>query len=214
MKADPRNSQPKTPDYLRLRELWDWFTENVNKIEDVFKDKQFIDALDVRVQELGIDSWEIGPGLKASGNKVLVLSPGGERELLELTSAMIGTAPDPEGWEFYSAKPPKAWEMHFFVRDKKGDKFEVDARGWRYCLYRRSSGYEIIIRAPDLAELPEELQLIAAEILVEGEIGEAARLEHIESIVVVEEFDNELENQSDSILKLRDHFAQLISNID
>jgi hypothetical protein len=209
MNEDSKERQPITPDYAKMREFWEWFTKSVTEIEDVFADRAFLDALDEKVQGLNIVSWEIGPGLKAAGNRSLVLSPGGDRKLMELTTAMIDTAPDLAGWEFYAAKPPKAWDRRFSVSDEKGNEFEIDAADWSYCLLKHEEGFEIIIRAPNMEEAPLEIQQTAAEVLIEGEIGEAARVKHVDYITVVKDFEKELENKASPIRALRDHLSQL-----
>lgn len=164
----------------QIAELWNWFTSVANDFGSHFENTSLLDELDHRVTALGPFTWEIGPADDSDDN-VLVLSPGGQVELLAETKQIIALAPACPGWQFLAAKPRKRWDRKFFMGDAP-----VDASRWQYVLYRYPDGiYDIVIVAPDLMQFDEQDRLMAAEIVLDGELGEEARITLIHDIEVV-----------------------------
>jgi hypothetical protein len=68
-----------------------------------------------------------------------------------------------------------------------------------------------MIRAPNLEDVSLEIQHTAAEVLIEGEVGEASRMKYVDSILVVNQFEEELRDKSSSKRTLRKHLSQFAS---
>jgi hypothetical protein len=125
---------------MKARELWGWFADHAEQVAasvrasgGTCKLEGVLRELDHRIKSLDSDiGWEIGPH---DGGWVLALSPGGTREGLARTTALVAEAPDLNGWHFLAAKPPKAWDRQF---DYSG--YRIDARAWRYRLRRWDDG--------------------------------------------------------------------------
>ena len=170
-------------------------------------DSGFINSLDKRISKIGNISWELGPGLRKPENNALVFSPNGDSELLGQTSMIVDMAPFCKGWEFYPAKPPKKWQMRFSMEDDRGKTYEIDAANWKYVLLKyRDDTFNIVIRMPDLGQLPEGMKYTAAEILLDGELGEEERIKRIIEIEIVDEFDDLLKSKTSSMKDFRQHY--------
>jgi hypothetical protein len=65
--------------------------------------------------------------------------------------------------------------------------------------------FEIIIKAPDIEVLNEDDKVAAAEIVLDGILGEEARLNKIDTIEVVSEFEKEYQSKASKIQYLAAH---------
>jgi len=83
----------------QLKSFWNWFCSAIDNSINPFEDSDFIQSLDKMISTFGSISWELGPGLIDSKNIVFVLSPDGDKRLLELTTKIINMAPDCKGYE-------------------------------------------------------------------------------------------------------------------
>jgi len=82
--------------------------------------------------------------------------------------------------------------MRFTVEDRSGAVREVDASGWRYVLLRYPDGaHEVVIEAPSVAELDEELRYSAAIVALDGLLGEERRIEAVDEVSVVPKLESE-----------------------
>lgn len=167
----------------KARLFWEWFSRRASDFGDSFQNQDLLRELDERVAQLGNFAWEVGPGRSAPN--ALVLSPGGARDQLVETTAIVAAAPSLQDWEFYPAKPPRPWAPRFELHMEERE-YEVDATGWRSVLLRYPDGaHEVIVEAPNIASLPELYQRWAAEIALDGLLGERRRLEVIDDVSVV-----------------------------
>src|SRR5262249_33183984 len=154
-----------------------WFISVSRQFGPRFENRDLIEQLDKKVLELGDFSWEIGPGWRDTQANSLVFSPGGDKARLEETRRIVSLAPVCQGWEFYPAKPPKNWNCYFLVTDDTGRQMPVDASTWKYVLLRfPDQSFDITICAPDLKNLTGQLRETAAEIVLDGELGEERRI--------------------------------------
>ena len=80
-----------------IQGFWEWFSQNASKFGDTFDNHPLLRQLDAHVGSLGDFGWEVGPGQQESN--AFVLSPGGDRDLLAETTAIIAAAPKLKGWE-------------------------------------------------------------------------------------------------------------------
>ena len=168
-----------------ITEFWSWFASVCGDFGARFENTSLLKELDQRVRALGPFTWEVGPAPNSS-DSILVISPGGRAELLAQTKEIVDLAPPCRGWRFFAAKPPREWERRFFMSDSQGKRVAVDASQWRYVLYGYPDGvFDIVIHAPDLPRLAEHDRITAAEIVLDGELGEEARLARIGEIEFV-----------------------------
>lgn len=138
--------------------------------------------------------------------------PSGDKQLLQLTKEIVSIAPEIPEWEFHGAKPPKEWDLRFVVEDRRGKPVAVDASNWEYVLLKLPEGsFNVMVRAENLKDLDNDTKQVAAEIAVEGVVGEMTRLHRIAGVEVVREF-NDIDRRKSTILKhLGDHLRSLTS---
>lgn len=142
----------------------------------------------------------------------LIISPNGDAELLKSAKEIIGQAPKLNEWEFYYSKPPKSWDLFFEMQSRNDEIIKIDANTWKYVLLKYPDNkFEIIIKAPDLKAFDDDAKILAAEILLDGVIGEERRIELIVGIEVVEEFELDHMAKSNDIKKsLSNHLDKLL----
>lgn len=187
----------------QVKEFWDWFAASADGFGERFDNQPLIRELDERVTALGGFAWELGPGLKEKN--ALVISPAGDRRRLTQTRNIIAQAPTIAGWEFHPAKPPKQWGLVFEMEAVDGATIQIDARDWRYVLLRHADGgFEVLVEAPNLADLSDEDRISAAEIVLDGVLGEQRRLEMPAEVGVIDKFDGETEHAAKPIKMIAD----------
>jgi len=195
---------------VEISEFWDWFQSVCDGFGERFENSTLIDQLDLRVASLGGVSWEIGPAIDPSKENMLVITPCGNSDLLCMTKRIVSMAPDSNKWEFYYAKPPKNWQLLFFVADENGREIEVDASDWEYVLLRFPDGtIDIVIQAPSLSGLNDNLKGVAAEIALDGELGEEIRIKLLGEIEVVHAFETSMADKANPVRTLDNHLRSL-----
>ena len=168
-----------------------------------------LNDLDNHINKLGGFAWEVGPGLFSVNQ--LVITPGGDVNLLPYTKEIISYAPVIFDWEFYYAKPPKEWEFVFDFEKDDGNTVEINASCWRYVLLRYDDGmFGVIFQTHDLNGFSDIDKIIISEILLDGIIGEEHRMLFICSIDITEEFDDIHKTKSSDIKNLSSQVKTLI----
>jgi hypothetical protein len=191
-----------------IDEFWTWFASVCGEFGPQFENTQLIEELDRRVTSLGELSWEIGPAPDADAN-ALVVTPGGRADLLPLTKQIISRAPACDGWQFYAAKPPKQWNLRFTV-EAGGSEIPIDASSWRHVLYKYPDGlFDIVVLATNESRLSDDIRAMAAEIVVEGQIGEELRIRLVNAIDVEEPVDAALVAKSSAVQVMRQQLLEL-----
>ena len=171
----------------RVDSFWKWFVEQQAALAVDQVEAGLLEDLDERVRDLGDFDWEIGPGKKQ--RCFLALSPRGDREGLAHTREVMSRAPSVAGWEFYAAKPPRDWSL-VFTMERRGEELSIDATAWEFVAYLFKDGtFDVLLKPPATPLLSEEEAQCAAIVIVDGELGEATRLELVGSIEVVKEWD-------------------------
>jgi hypothetical protein len=191
-------------------EFWQWFASNCNRLEHDLGDQEILHELDRRVLLFtdGSLSWEVGPGRRKPYG--LVISPSGQKSMLQVTRSIVSAAPEIESWEFYYAKPPKDWSQRFSFRGVTGKDVFIDATHWEYVLMKFTDGtFDIVVRTVGCEGANQEDRLTAIGILLDGILGELTRLEKICSVEAVEDFDADLRGKASSVKVLRDHIESL-----
>ncbi len=197
----------------KVKSFWDWFVQNLDILEQIDEnDNSLIDEIDRRVSELGDFSWEIGPGQNKKNS--FIISPSGVLESLQLTKKIEELAPNVDGWEFYSSKPPKDWDYIFSFVDGQNNEIHVDAKEWEYILlkYNDNRSFDLILKGPFDLKTDEESSYIAAEILIIGTIGEDDYITRIESVEIVNSFERNLIGKQTNIRMLKKHLQSLVGN--
>lgn len=191
-----------------IKIFWDWFSKNCKKFGAEFENAELLDELDNRVNGLGAFSWEIGPGKRK--DYLLVISPNGDLDLLQSTKKIVDNAIACEGWEYYYAKQPKQWDLKFAFETNERKQIEIDASQWEYVLLRYEDGmFAVIIKASHIRHLDDTDKLTAAEIVLDGILGEELRMRTICEIDIVEEFDKSNQSKASDIKELANHLKKL-----
>lgn len=187
--------------------FWNWFKENEDDLQPDKITSELINKLDEKILSFGDYNWEIREGSKKSN--MLIISPGGNVDLLEETKNIINLSPNLNNWEFCHYKPAKVWDYQFSIEDK-GVKRMINASNWEYVLLKFPNGtYDIIIKADSLNVLPKEYHLTSVDIVLESILGEELSLNLIKNIDLVDKFPDEYLNQKGSIQSLKEHIFEL-----
>lgn len=193
----------------KIRKFWIWFYENCQNFGTDYSNTELLDILDTKISELGNLTWEVGPGKTA--NDALVISPNGDLELLPYTKEIIANAKECTDWEYYYAKPPKQWGLIFDFETTDSNQIEINASIWEYVLLKYKDGmFEIIIKAVNIDALSADDKLTAAEILLDGILGEELRMTAICSINIVLQFEEVYKNKASNIKNLSNHINSLL----
>jgi hypothetical protein len=195
----------------QIEKFWDWFVEIEQTLQEDFEQEPLIKEISRKVRELGNFGWEIGPGIKKP--YLFVISPNGNPELLEGTKEVISYAPKILSlhWEFYPAKPPKVWQdFKFMIKNSEGSYLDINANNWEYVLLKFSDGtFDIILKAPQIANFKEREKFVAAEVLLIGLLGEEKFISKVVDIEVVKDFEEKYKGSSTPIKDFKAHFKEL-----
>lgn len=194
---------------VQINEFWSWFI--INKDEFIPKkiSNEFISKLDAKILSLGNFSWEIREGFEKK--YMLIISPGGDLELLQFTKEIVSCAPDIAEWEFFYYKPEKKWDFKLTLFEEENVKKIIDVIDWEYVLYKFSDGtFDIIFKAINLNNSTEDEKMIVADIVLESILGEELSLQFIKHIEFVKDFNSVDIQKKSSIKFLKDHFHELI----
>jgi len=196
----------------QVAEFWQWFQSVCGQFGATFENRELVDELDARIATLGSFSWELGPGVRDDKNSALVLTPGGDPDLLRETRQVIAIAPECPGWEFYPAKPPKKWQREFSLQKRDGTVINVNASGAWYVLFKYPDGvFDVLLADRNLAALSEDHQQTAAVILLDGELGEERRMAIVHSVDIVGQFEDDMKRKSSAIVSLAAHVQSFIT---
>ncbi|MBS1755483.1 MAG: hypothetical protein JST34_15695 [Bacteroidetes bacterium] len=168
--------------------FWSWFTENSNNLQSDSYEKILLDKLDKTICNWGL-VWEVGPGLLKENS--LTISPNGDKELLGKTNNIIDKAPQLDNWEFFDSKQPKEnWRLATLV----DTGLQIDASDWTYVLLKHEDEkIEILLKADSLSNLDIETKELAVDLILTNLLGEKLKIEKIDFVDIVENFDNEKE---------------------
>ena len=193
-----------------IASFWAWFESVAARLGADFDNATLLDELDARVSALGDVTWEIGPGVREEN--ALALSPDGDREGLALTERIVSMAPSIAGWELHAFRParPGAAAYQFALRGDSGEEVDVDAGAWRYVLLRApEEQFDIILEQPTLTTASEDDRYTAGIILLDGLLGERARLLHLRDVACVARLSPAHDAKASPVSALPAHLASL-----
>jgi hypothetical protein len=141
----------------------------------------------------------------------LTLSPDGDAELLELTKEIVQSAPQIADWEFHWARQPRPGQFEFSIGSVDGSSVEIDARPWRYVLYRFPDGvFDIVLEENNLRSLGDDERYAAAVVFLDSVIGEATRIARINEVEPVVKLTKEQASKANSVKVLASQFESFI----
>lgn len=195
----------------KIAKFWRWFQTIANDLAANFENEGLLAELDERVSELGDVSWELGPG-KAEEN-ALAITPDGSKEWLPVTQHIIELAPRISGWEFQSARPQRDWDMQFSIEGAGGTPLRIDARQWRYVLFKYPDNtFDIVLEQNNLHSISDDDRYAAAIVLLDGTVGERRRLALLGGIEAVETLSAEHARKANPMHHLAQHLDSLEVN--
>ncbi|MBV6500874.1 MAG: hypothetical protein CJBNEKGG_03362 [Prosthecobacter sp.] len=163
--------------------FWQWFSANADHIAADPNNPDLINVLDQHVLDTWPElAWEIGPD--PTGDWYFALSPNLNRALAASAGEAIRNAPSVKGWRLYPVRQRKSWDGRFEF-ESQGRVLQFDSSGWQYVLLRYPEGdTEVVLTASEAASLTADDRWQAAAIVLEGLLGEACLLEHVNSFAL------------------------------
>lgn len=201
-------------DIEKIEDLWKWFINSEQQIRDCIENESaternyIIGQLDDLILALGMFTWEIGP--EENKSWFFTISPNGDKELLKLSKKIMESAPDFNDWEFNYSKPAKIWDRKFQIYDNNMEPQNIDASGWKYVAHRNKDGMiELVLEAKNSIPFDDETASMAANIVVNNEIGEESRIWNISSIKIVDHIENKQDFPKFGLENLRKHLPDI-----
>jgi hypothetical protein len=198
----------------KINNLWKWFFSNEQVIKDCIendsasKKDYIIEHLDNLVLDLGVFTWEIGPGINRPWS--FTISPNGDKELIKKSKKIIESAPDIADWEFHYSKPAKDWNREFTIFDNFLNKQTINASNWKYVAIKHEDGMiALLLEAKDIEHLDSDTASTAANLVVLSEIGEETKIQHICSIDIVPQLDDKYDSRKSDIKHLKKHIDKI-----
>ncbi len=195
--------------------FWQWFVKNENTIKECIENgdssqREFVvEQMNEHILSLGMLTWDVG--LDDDERWFLMLSPNGNKEMLNVSQKTIDAAPEHIGWLFYSSKPAKEWNRKFTIYDSYMDEQFIDSSEWQYVVFEEEDGtLELIIEAKNISQLDPEVAETAVEQFVVQEIGEVTRIQFISSVSITHTLESDYESAKAPITELKEHLDEII----
>ncbi len=195
----------------RIRQFWDWFTQNEHLFKEVTDRDRVIEMLNDQILEFGFFSWEIGPG--RNEEYALTISPNGDGRRLQISKQIVQEAPLIAGWEFYYCKPPKDWDFTFEMYDRSMIKQQFDASDWEFIIRedrQQRDKMEILLFAHNLFRVDRDDLPAVADLVINNVLGEEIKINFVQNLDLLEEIPVELEGRSRKLPELRASFAYFL----
>lgn len=201
---------PRQVSDSEIQAFWRWFQTISSELGIRLDNQSLLAELDERVSRLGDVSWEVGPGRLEEN--ALVITPDGSKEWLGLTQHFVALAPRIPGWEFHWARPPREWDLRFSVERDTGGILDIDAREWKYVLFRFADhSFDIVVEQSNHRDVSASDRYTAAVVLLDGILGEAKRLELIGGIEPVVTLSKEHAAKASPVVVLAKHLDSLLA---
>ncbi len=135
-------------------------------------------------------------------------SPDGDESLSEGVRHAISRAPEIPGWEFHAFRQPRDAPPVVDLDTPRG-AVEIDANDAEYVLLRARDGtFDMVVALPAAKQLRSEEQCALAVLLLDGLIGEEARMSLIKNVEFVEACEPKYQGRTTKIKHLRGHLDQ------
>jgi hypothetical protein len=196
----------------KIDEFWNWFVANEEKFRIITDPHLAREMLDNQILQFGVFSWEIGEG--KSKPHTLTISPNGNANMLRRSQAIIGEAPNLKDWEFFAAKPARDWDYVLEMYDSFMVKQRINIADWEY-LFRMTPNFKIriLIYAENIDFLDEDDKRSASDFVVNSIIGEADKIDYIDSIEFISFVNETQDDYIKSIVEMRFEFEQLLDKM-
>jgi hypothetical protein len=130
--ADPRELESKRRLLSGIDHFWSEFVKKAPEIDAHIKgclewDLHSWMAVSLAGIEGGIDDWEFGPAIGATGHR-LVISAGSDRLQQPLIQNIVKRAPTITGWQFYAYRLPESFETTLNIIKAKGGADPTDLK--------------------------------------------------------------------------------------
>lgn len=197
----------------KIESFWEWFMEHEAEIKEILDDEihpqrdALVRAMDNHILGFGLFTWEMGPATR--NTFFLTISPNADKELLPISRAIMDHAPDLPDWTFLYAKPAKEGHLHLKLYDEDFNEHHVDALEWKFVLVPcPDKKVDVLIEAPNMAQLDFETQADAGSLVVSNLLGEVNRIQFVRRIIVVQAFDP-VQEDATPIGQLKQQFDSL-----
>lgn len=195
----------------KIKNFWDWFEAQEEKFRKITDARLVREMLDNQVLQFGGFYWEIGEGREKPHS--FTISPNGNAELLQRSLAIMEDAPESPHWEFYGAKPPRDWDFTFEMYDSFVVKRKIDAAEWEYIMRMTPDRkIKLLLYSENIDFLDMDEKLAAANLVVNNIIGEAAKINHIESVTFIPFVDEHQEVDIQMMPQLGFEFSRIVKN--
>lgn len=198
----------------KIEAFWEWFIANEAQIMEILNDDvhpkrdALVRAMDDHILGFGLFTWEMGPISNTSF--YLTISPNANKELLEISQSIIASAPQLPHWDFYYAKPVKEGNLILNLYDEDFNEHRINALEWRFVLTSEPNRKtNIIIEAPNMAQLDIETRIEAGNLVISSLLGEEQRIRAVRKIEVVIALDPIHQKLGRPIAQLKEKFEAL-----
>ena len=203
------------PDFLRekIDNFWKWFVEHEEKFRIITDPRNVREMLDNQILQFGPFYWEIGEGKNKP--HTFIISPNGDRKLLDISLDIMDEAPDLPLWDFYGAKPSIDWDYTFEMYDNFVVKQKIDASDWEYIIRMTPERkIKLLIYAENIDFLDDEDKIVAANLVINNIIGEEDKIIYIESISFIPLVNEHQENDIQMMPQFGFEFDKIMDEIE
>lgn len=179
-------SNRQRPNRAAVVEFWEWFERSAaSRLAQVVDGSEpIIKELDERLEGLGL-SWEMGPAPGDPSAWALAISFGASLNELPSARMVVDLAPSVPGWRVILGKPPKDWDWRFSIPTSGNCWVDFDASEWRCAVEARPNGeLTLLVSLGPVSPEQESVAEWAAEIAVQGAIGELAFATQISEMII------------------------------
>ena len=196
----------------KINEFWDWFSEHEEKFRIIRDPHAAREMLDNQILQFGVFAWEIGEGRNKP--HTFTISPNGNPKMLRRSQAIIGEAPEMKHWEFFAARPARDWDFILEMYDSFMVKQRIDSADWEYLL-RMTPGFKIriLLYAENIDFLDDDDKKSAADFVINSVIGEADKIDYVDSIEFISFVNETQEDDIKSLLELKFEFENLLEKL-
>lgn len=192
-----------------ISEFWNWFEFHNLELSSDKITNALIDELNDKILSLADLNWEIREGIEKPN--MLIISAGGDNELLPISKEIIKTAPKLKDWEYCYYKPPKKWDYSLSLKNQIGFDKEINVDNWEYVLLRLDNGlFGIVIKADNIDTFKDDEKYTIADIVLENILGDDLSYSLIKNVEIINDFDtNQIKNKN-NIKYLMSHLLREI----